>query len=174
MEQNVLETERLTLRPLNIADAGHIALYAGDLRVSRNLEQVPHPYPPGLAESFITRVTSGKAGETVWAIQHSDGREAQLIGMMGVTDEGTLGYWLAAPFWDTGFATEAAEAVVTEALRDHVTLRAEVFQGNEASAKVLTKIGFAYVGEGQTFSLARNGQVDTWRYVLERDKWNRF
>ena len=43
-------------------------------------------------------------------------------------------------------------------------LVAEVFQDNPASARVLTRAGFDYEGEGEIYSLARGGMVPTFRY----------
>ena len=40
-----------------------------------------------------------------------------------------------------------------------------VFQDNPASARVLTNAGFAYVGDAESFSVARNAKVATWTYV---------
>ena len=43
-------------------------------------------------------------------------------------------------------------------------LTAEVFQDNPASARVLTRAGFSYEGEGEVFSLARGAMVPSFRY----------
>jgi RimJ/RimL family protein N-acetyltransferase len=41
---------------------------------------------------------------------------------------------------------------------------ASVFQDNAASARVLTHCGFRYLGDAETFSVARNASVATWTY----------
>ena len=170
MIQPVLETERLRLRPLDNADTALIALYAGDQRVARMTRSIPHPLPPGATEAFIARVLSGAAKETVWAMDHKGSRGGELVGLIGLQDDGEIGYWVGAPFWETGFATEAVGAVVTHALSagDHDLLRAEVFQDNPASARVLTKAGFVYTGEGRAHATARDAEVSVWCYELAR------
>ena len=40
-QQAVIETERYQLRPLQVSDAGLIALHTGDLRVARQRPLVP-------------------------------------------------------------------------------------------------------------------------------------
>ncbi len=168
-----LKTERLVLRGLEPSDAGPIALYLSDARVARSLENVPHPYPRGLAEDFVARVMSKTSADRHWAIEYGDGREAQLIGLVSLNAASRIGYWLGGPHWETGFATEAVGAVLSELFlegTDHVTAR--VLQDNAASAHVLSKLGFAYTGDGEVFSVARNALVETWEYRLERSRWH--
>ena len=45
------------------------------------------------------------------------------------------------------------------------TIFAEVFQDNPVSARVLTNCGFEYLGDAETWSVARGAQVPTWTYV---------
>ncbi|MFN6978004.1 MAG: GNAT family N-acetyltransferase, partial [Gemmobacter sp.] len=45
------------------------------------------------------------------------------------------------------------------------TLFAEVFQDNPRSARVLTNAGFEYLGDAETFSVARGARVPTWTYT---------
>ncbi|MBP7000438.1 GNAT family protein [Amaricoccus sp.] len=163
-----LVTARLRLRPLDRADAGLIHLYASDARVAAMTTSIPHPYPPGSAEALVARAVAGER-ETVWALD--TGGENGLIGLISAKPAGEgvveLGYWVAPAFWNAGFAGEAIEAVAAELLRDGaVALTAEVFQDNLASARVLTRAGFAYEGEGETHSVARAAMVPTFRYRL--------
>jgi len=169
MTQAILETERLILRPLKPGDAGLIALYTADAQVAEMTESIPHPLPPGSPEAFIESVLSGARAETVWAIDHKGSTVGELIGVIGLGDSGTVGYWLGAPFWHTGFATEAVEAVVAHGLPLHDRLRAEVFQDNLPSARVLMKAGFSYVGDGESYCVARGATVPVWRYELVAD-----
>lgn len=161
-----LETQRLFLRPLKPEDAGHLALYAGDQRVARMTTSIPHPYPPGGAHAYIENVRSGQ--DTVWAMIHRASEGAPLVGVITLRAISEVGYWVGAPFWNAGFATEAVDAVVKFAgSGGHKRLTASVFQDNPASAKVLTKAGFDFVGEGESFSIARNATVPLWLYQLD-------
>lgn len=169
MTQHVLETERLILRPLRPSDAGPLALYSAAYAVAAKTRSIPHPLPPGVTAAFIERVLSGQEPETVWAIQPRASASEEAIGAIGVQHDGEVGYWLGEPFWAAGLATEAVTAVVTHALQSGFSrLSGEVFQDNLASARVLTKSGFRYLGEGQAFSTARNATVAVWCYELER------
>ena len=78
-----------------------------------------------------------------------------------------LGYWLAPAFWGTGYASEATEGVVGFArAAGFRALTARVFQDNPASVKVLLHAGFAYVDDGEVYSLARGTMVPTHNYRL--------
>ena len=59
-----------------------------------------------------------------------------------------LGYWIGVPFWKSGYATEAARAVVNHGFNTLGLHRifATHFRDNLASARVLTKIGMRHEG----------------------------
>jgi RimJ/RimL family protein N-acetyltransferase len=164
-----LATARLRLRPLEGADAGLIHLYASDARVARMTTSIPHPYPPGCAEALVARATGPQARETVWALD--TGGDNGLIGLISARPDGhgevEIGYWVAPAFWNAGFAGEAIAAVAGEMAREGaLAVTAEVFQDNLASARVLTRAGFAYEGGGEAHSVARAAMVPTFRYRL--------
>src|SRR5262252_4456660 len=63
-----IETERLRLRPLVLADAGAIERLAGDWEVARYTGSIPHPYPPGGALGWIRETwAEGAAGHKLVA-----------------------------------------------------------------------------------------------------------
>ena len=167
--QPEIATPRLRLRPLRPRDAGLIALYCSDRRVGWTTARIPYPYPPGAAEAFIERVTAPGAVEWSWALDTGADDENGLVGCIGLEPTGDglaeIGYWVAPAFWNTGYASEAVEGLVAHAAASGWReLTAGVFQDNPASARVLTRAGFAYEGEGETFSLARGAMVPTFRY----------
>jgi RimJ/RimL family protein N-acetyltransferase len=174
MSETVLEpveivTERLRLRRFRAADAALVELYASDPRVARMTERIPHPYPPGMAAGFVDRVRRGVPDEIGWAIDIGGEAENGLIGtiMLRLTapDAARIGYWLAPAFWGTGYAREATEAVVGFAAgAGFREVTARVFQDNPASTKVLLRAGFAYVGDGEAYSVARGAMVPTHNY----------
>jgi RimJ/RimL family protein N-acetyltransferase len=80
-------------------------------------------------------------------------------------DQSEIGYWVAPAFWNTGFASEAVRALVEANPLKSRTIFAEVFQDNPGSARVLTNAGFQYLGDAETFSVARGARVPTWTYL---------
>ena len=167
--QAEVATERLLLRPLRMSDAGLIAHYTADRRVAEGTRSIPHPLPPGAAEAFVNRAMSPERDEDVWAIDGSANRLAELLGVVSLTrmeaGQSELGFWIGAGFWNTGFATEAVQALVAANPHGARTLFAEAFQDNPSSAKVLTNAGFSYLGDAESWSVARNARVPTWTYL---------
>ena len=108
-----IATPRLRLRGLQPRDAALIALHASDARVAQHDRVIPHPYPPGLAESFVERARAPGARDRVWALDAGEEGENGLIGLIALKPRGDgeaeIGYWVAPAFWGTGYAGEAVE-----------------------------------------------------------------
>ncbi|MEM7546598.1 MAG: GNAT family N-acetyltransferase [Pseudomonadota bacterium] len=167
----MIETTRLTLRRPRASDSGPMAAYAGDKRVAEMLEHLPHPYPPGAAEAFIERSLRPDAAEHVWIMDASKGDGAEFIGVIGVKirmPEPQLGYWVGPPFWNTGFASEAAVGVVDAVMAaGHTRMTARVVARNTASATVLQHAGFVETGRGAFFSVAANAMLEHRLFTLD-------
>lgn len=168
-DQPVIPAGRFVLRPLRKSDAGLIHLYTADRRVAEGTRAIPHPLPPGAAEGYVARAISARRDEDVWAIDGSASGLGELLGVVSLTriedGQSELGFWIGPGFWNTGFATEAVKALVAANPHDSRTLFAEAFQDNPGSAKVLTNAGFAYLGNAESWSVARNALVPTWTYL---------
>jgi RimJ/RimL family protein N-acetyltransferase len=169
--QPIVETERFVLRPVRRADEGLIALYAGDEEVARNTSSIPHPLPPGSIEAFIHRAQHEDRVEDVWVMDGSAANGAEVMGVISLkrvdTGKAEVSFWVAPAFWNTGLASEAVSALLKANPMKLDTVYATVFQDNPASARVLTNNGFQYLGDAETFSVARNSTVPTWTYSLK-------
>lgn len=168
-QQPVIEAGRFILRPLRKSDAGLISMYTADRRVAEGTRAIPHPLPPGATEAFIARAMSEKRTEDVWAMDGSAEGLAEVLGVVSLTrvepDQSEVGFWVGAGFWNAGFASEAVQALVGANPHRSRTLFAEVFQDNPGSARVLSNAGFEYLGDAESWSLARNAHVPTWTYL---------
>ncbi len=166
--QPVIETERLTLRPLRRSDAGLMEHYGSDERVARMTRTIPHPLPPGAIEAFIETVTASNRDEDAWAMDGSKSGRDELMGVISIErmdrNQSEISYWVAPAFWNTGLASEAVRAILDANPRDNDTMFASVFQDNAASARVLTNAGFTYLGDAEAFCVARGAVVPTWTY----------
>lgn len=171
--QAVIEAARFILRPMRASDAGLIFHYASDERLARNTTSIPHPLPPGASESFVARATAESRTEDVWAIDCSVSGGSEFVGVIGLErierDQSEIGYWVAPAFWNTGIASQALAALIEANPQNSNTIFASVFQDNPASARVLTNCGFAYLGDAESFSVARGAKVQTWTYSLKLD-----
>lgn len=167
--QPVIEAERFILRPLRKSDAGLISMYTADKRVAEGTRAIPHPLPPGATEGYVARALSENRVEDVWALDGSAHGLAEVLGVVSLTriepDQSEVGFWVGPGFWNTGFASEAVAALVAENPHRSRILMAEVFQDNPGSARVLTNAGFEYLGDAESWSVARAARVPTWTYL---------
>lgn len=169
VNQPIIETERLVLRPLRRSDEGLLSLYAGDKRVAEATRSIPHPLPPGSTEAFIERSRSPERTEDVWAMDGTAAGLAELLGVVALErlseERSEISYWVTPAFWNTGFASEAVSGLLEANPQNVSTVFAEVFQSNPASARLLTKTGFDYIGDAETFCVAQGRTVPTWTYL---------
>jgi len=167
--QAVIETDRFSLRPIQDSDAGLLAMYLGDARVAEMTKVIPHPLPPEYVENMIERATAPERVDDFWAIDGSAFGHAEVMGVIKMTrldrNQSELRYWVAPAFWRTGIVTQAVGAILTANPQGACDIYAEVFQDNPTSARVLTNAGFAYLGDAETFSVARGGVIPTWTYA---------
>ncbi len=162
-------TDRFTLRPVRRSDAGLFALYAGDKRVAEATQGIPHPLPPGVAEAFVTRAMLHGTDEDIWVMDGSRSGLAEVLGVISLKkmdrSQSEVAFWVAPAFWNLGIASEAVQAMVAANPQGDKTMFAEAFQDNPQSARVLTNAGFQYLGDAESFSVARDACVPTWTYV---------
>lgn len=173
VQQPVVETRRFTLRPVRRSDAGLMAFYAGDRRVAEATRSIPHPLPPGATEAFIDRAMAADRDEDIWVIDGTKSDLPEVMGVIGLEpmdrEQSEIRFWVAPAFWNTGVASEAVQAIVAANPRGDRTMFAAVFQDNLASARVLTNAGFEYLGDAESYSVARKATVPTWTYVRKLD-----
>ena len=152
-----LETERLILRTPRPGDIAGMVVWLGDYNVSRNMARVPHPYGEEDAEMFVAGIRREGRHYAFSIVRKSDGC---FMGGTGLHEDATgfeFGYWLGAPFWGQGYATEAAHRLVTFAFQDlgQATVHAGWFYDNPASGHVLAKLGARHNGSAMRESRAR-------------------
>ncbi len=166
--QPVIETERFVLRPLRKSDMGMIEMYWSDARVAHMTTSIPHPVPPGMTEAFVTRAMADAREDDVWAMDGQKSGGAEVMGLISLErmdrNQSEVGYWVAPPFWNTGLASDAVQALVQANPMQNAAMFASVFQDNPASARVLTHCGFRYLGDAESFCVARDTTVPTWTY----------
>lgn len=167
---------RFVLRQVRKSDAGLFALYAGDRRVAEATRSIPHPLPPGAAEAFVTRATTPGGDEDIWVMDGTASGLPEVLGVISLKrmdvakynrDQSEIGYWVAPAFWNLGIASDAVRALIGANPQKNKTVFAEVFQDNPGSARVLTNAGFQYLGDAETYSVARGARVPTWTYICK-------
>ncbi len=148
-----LLTERLLLRSLTLEDAADVQRLAGDRDIALMVLRIPHPYEDGMAEEWIRACADAYKKDEAINFAITLRTDRKLIGTIGLeleqeNERAELGYWIGKPYWNLGYATEAARAVVAysfEVLKLN-RIYAYHFTRNPASGRVLEKIGMHYEG----------------------------
>ena len=142
-------TPRLLLRPGFPEDAPALAGAIADQAVVRHLSVVPWPYSLRDAEAFLASPRDPVLPSLL--IFERTAGEPRLIGSCGLGRRPSgaveMGYWIARPYWDRGFATEACTALIDIARTLGLgSLEGSHFIDNPRSARVLEKLGFESLG----------------------------
>lgn len=162
---DVIETPRLSLRPVSVEDVPALVPALGNYDVVRWLGRVPYPYSASDARDFIAG-NAAQAGR-VWFVHDGSG----LVG--GISIDGELGYWLRREVWGRGYATEAAIPAIDAHFADPAAgdLTSGHFPGNARSRRVLEKLGFRPDGARLVAARALAQEVEALTYRLVRADW---
>jgi ribosomal-protein-alanine N-acetyltransferase len=150
--QETIRTERLILRPFALTDAPEVKALVGDQRIYETTLCVPDAYEGGIVESWIAthqRCFYEGLG-VVFAICSPSGPllGAASLSRDGLFNRAELGYWIGISYWNHGYCTEAAKAIVDYGfgVLTYHKISARHFVGNHASGRVLEKIGMTREG----------------------------
>jgi ribosomal-protein-alanine N-acetyltransferase len=174
-----LSTSRLLLRPLQLADADRMFLgWATDMEVVKYLSWKPH-----LSVDETKRIISYWMSNYpdpkfyIWGIQVKQGPLIGTISIHSIHDgfeRGEVGYALAKPYWNQGYATEALQAIVDYAFGTVAFNRLEAHHSiyNPASGAVLIKAGFQHEGVLRQFYRSNDGFQDSSIYAILKKDWS--
>ncbi len=175
----VLETERLVLREVTVADVTDYAKHFVDYEVVRYLSTVvPWPLDGNSVREFLETQVMPEQGISRWMWGlHLKEAPSGVIGAIDLWREGRpahRGFWLARKFWRQGLMTEAVEPVMDYAF-DVLGFERLVFSnavGNVASRRVKEKTGARFL----RIEPARHvdpslTQREIWE--LTREEWQR-
>ena len=171
-----LETDRLLLRRLELADAPDIQALLDNPEVIGNLIDTTPLYTLNDAETMIKLTHAAYDEDNGIAFAITRKSDQSLVGYCELElrtkhQRGKITYWIGRPFWWQGYATEAAKCVVRFGFEDLKLNRvfAYVLIDNSASAGVLKKAGLQLEGT-QRQAAQKDGEFrDVEFYGLLRD-----
>lgn len=176
-----LETERLILRPLSQKDSCDMFDYAHRDALTQYLLWDPHPGESYTHEYLRYVEKRYRAGDFYdWAVVLKE--NSRMIGTCGFTridhtsELGEVGYVINPDYQGNGYATEAAQRVVSfgfETLGLH-RMEARFMLGNDASLRVMKKLGMSFEGYSRE-SLYVKGEYRTVGVcaILDREYYGR-
>ena len=116
MPGEILETSRLLLKPLELADVEQAQTLFPHWEVVRLLaDPVPWPFPPDAVRRFFEFVVlpaAARGDEWHWSIRLKS-NPLQMIGAITLMkrEGNNRGYWLGPPWWGQRLMIEACDAV---------------------------------------------------------------
>ena len=172
-----LETNRLILRAVSLADAADMHEYASDQKVT---DFTAFPKHESLAETqsiirtlFLSKPSQSKPESFAIVLKENNK-------MIGTCDfwpvQGDacfeMGYVLNASYWNQGIMSEASQAVLDFAFGDYGVRRMELchLEHNLASQKVALKLGFVYEGRKRKALKFKNDYKDLLIYGLLKEE----
>ena len=169
-----LETKRLILRPLELADAAQIQELFAQWEVVKYLNaKVPWPYPADGALTYcrdfaLPAMECGK--EWYWTIRlkSSPGRVIGIISLARNEHE-NRGFWLDPKWQKQGLMSEACDAVTDywfDVLKFPV-LRAPKAVANEGSRRISEKQGMRIVWRGEREYVSGKLPSEIWEITAE-------
>ena len=173
-----LYTERLILRPLELADAEAIQQQFPHWEVVRYLNAlVPWPYPEDGALTYLRDIALpaiARGEEWHWSIRLKTAPD-QLIGNVSLMTEqdNNRGFWLGPQWQGQGLITEASEAVTGywfETLGRDV-LRVPKAAPNIGSRKLSERTGMRLIGTGEGHFVGGKFPKEIWE--ITREEWLR-
>jgi ribosomal-protein-alanine N-acetyltransferase len=174
----VLETPRLLLRPLELADAEQAQILFPHWEIVKYLnDKVPWPYPPDGARTFYEQVAlpAVERGEHwTWSIFLKADPD-RLIGSISLVrgEHENRGFWLALPWHGQGLMTEASDAVTDywfDVLKFPV-LRVPKAIANTASRRISEKQGMRVIAIVERDYVSGRLPAEIWEVTAE--EWKR-
>lgn len=175
-----LETERLILRRFDESDTPALAEILADPEVTRNLLVSPMTTTKDVRRLIARRneaLDKGEAYPLAVVIKES-GALAGVCMLKDVSRDhlhAELVYYLGKEHWGKGYMTEAARRMLQFGFEELGLERIEVgcFARNEASARVIEKLGFTYEGRFRHRYMKDSEFLDELRFGMIREDWER-
>lgn len=176
-----LETSRLLLRPWKFSDTDDFFIFAQDLDVSLKSGWKPHKNP-NYSSNIIQYCYMNNH---TFAIELKETNS--LIGSINLDPfristiatnkkESELGYWIGKPYWNHGYATEAAKRMIQYGFEKFKlnTIKSGTLYDNYSSKRVLEKIGFKYIYTlDNTYSESLQKNITEDIYLLEKVRYEK-
>lgn len=165
-----LSTERLLLRPLNVSDLQTVHEYASDVETTKYMVPLPNK---SLEEThrFLARVSAEWQKEEPSFYEFAILYDSIHIGAVSVylnedKTEGELGWILNKKYWGKGFATEAALAIKSFAVKQLKVKKLVAYCDcqNLNSAHIMEKIGLSFESKGERQYPDERGVAGEFKY----------
>ena len=170
-----IQTNRLIIKPPEPVDVEALVALVNNWEVVKWLVDVPYPFNKSNSIKFVEKskqnLEMGSQYNCLIFLQD------YLVGGIGLdlqeNDIYELGYWVGEEHWGQGIATEASRAMLSFGFNELKQTRIEAcyLDGNDASARVLKKLGFVNLGETMCFCKSYNREMKDYLMYLEPERF---
>ena len=171
-----LRTRRLLIRRFRPEDCAALAGYRSDPDVAR-YQSWTTPVSTEEASELVRTLQAGDPARPGW-FQYAIEADGGLIGDVGVNrhDNGRqaeIGFTLAKPWWRRGYAHEAVSRVLEQlfAVDGLHRVCAECDARNQASARLLDRLGFRREGLRREHTFVKGEWTDDLLFGLLDEEW---
>ena len=170
-----LETERLTLYPLQLSDAVEVQPLFAQWEIVQQLDaKIPWPFPPNGVHTFyrdIALPAIARGEEHHWMLRLKDDPQQKVIGSIRLSLQGNTnrGFWIACEWQGRGLMTEAAAEVTRfwfEDLKQPV-LRIKKARDNAASRAISLRQGMRCIGVTEDHYVSGILPTELWELTVE-------
>ncbi len=168
-----LETKRLVLRPVCLADAKDMYEYASDPQVTKWVSFPTHQTLDESKEAIAAHFMAAPLGK--WGIVYRDTNK--FIGTISLMDltafSAELGYVINRNFWGQGLVPEAARTLLALAFDELNLAQVHAVHAtkNPNSGRVLEKIGMRPVGIFPNYITHNFSPTDVKIWVITREQY---
>jgi ribosomal-protein-alanine N-acetyltransferase len=173
----VLETERLTLRPLQLSDAAEVQPLFAQWEIVQQLDaKIPWPFPPDGTHTFyrdiaLPAIVCGE--EHHWMLRLKSDPEQKVIGSICLVLQGSnnRGFWIARDWQGRGLMTEAVAEVTRFWFEDlkQIVLQVKKARDNAASRAISLRQGMRCIAETEADYVS--GRLPSERWELTAEEW---
>jgi [ribosomal protein S5]-alanine N-acetyltransferase len=152
-EPVILDTARLTLRPLREDDVDSLFAMYSDAEFMRYWSFAPMTHIEQ-AQEYLSRLIEGSASgkQLLCAIELREAKKligtCTLFSVYEPSLRAEIGFGISREFWRQGYAREAVDALIAHGFSKHGLrrLEADIDPRNSGSARVLERAGFVREG----------------------------
>jgi [ribosomal protein S5]-alanine N-acetyltransferase len=174
-----IETDRLILRKITLADVEEMYSYGSNEEVSKYVTWETHKTlsdTKQFVEFVLGQYENGKVAP--WGIQYKE--NGKFIGTIDFVSWNIphqfaeIGYVLSQDYWGKGIGTEAANELISFGFQymDLVRIQARCFVENIGSERVMEKVGMSFEGIIRKGMLVKGKHWDLKMYSILKEEYS--
>lgn len=180
MRKYQLESKRLIIRHPEKQDVHIVAQHLSNPLIAETTLHIPYPYSKTDARTWITKSRESLHNNSAISFSLILKKTQTMIGAIGLHpnaehNRAEAGYWIAVPYWNRGYATEALRVIIAFGFEElkFEKIYATHLIGNDASGRVMSKAGMVKEGRLKNHYKKDDRYVSVIQYRITRDEFEK-